>query len=110
MDSDKTRKLISAVKKRMRSGSQEESENEILKDLFDGDLGDFLTLLDTLDESTKEIDPKELSSEPEVFIEAVAMVNTEENSTEHLNLQLLKELTAREDILNIFTPLFIRTS
>ena len=105
MDKEKAQRIVSVVKKRMRSGSQEESENKRLKDLFDGDLTDFLTLLDTLESAANETDIS--TSEPEVS-DTGATVNKEpEKSTaESLNIHVLKEPTVRNDLLEIFAPLF----
>ena len=103
-------RLVSVMKKRMRSGSQEESDSKRLKDLFDGDFSDFLTLLDAFDTPTTKHDDN-IVQEPEMIntvTEATALVNKdgEGKVNESLNFNVLKEPAARNDLLEIFAPLF----
>ena len=52
MDSEKTKRIITNFRKRLRSNDDvEESENKRLKDILEGDIEDFLYLLDTLEPS-----------------------------------------------------------
>jgi len=46
MDQEKTRRIVKATRKRFRSNQEDLNENKRHKDLLDGDLEDFMYLLD----------------------------------------------------------------
>ena len=50
MSAEETRRIIRGIRKRFRSEPQEESANKRIKDLFDGNLEDFITFLESLED------------------------------------------------------------
>ena len=96
MDKEQTSRIVRNIRKRLRSNDNEQSENKRLKELIDGDLEDFIDLLDTMY-------PDEHKTKPDVDKSADQNINNDtrgvsaSNSNSQAILSTLERLENKID-------------
>ena len=110
MNREKARNIAKAIKKRFRSSEGEVSATKKHKDLLEGDLDDFLTLLENFD-CQQHQNEADMPSKQEVETN-VAMNNSVNKpsmeASQNISLHELKDPKVQSDLLIIFGPLFAK--